>query len=242
MLKSYVHCGEKSHAVIQKQNAAELGFPFNIIRSFIDERRRHIQGRKFTVCIDCERFRSVNRPVRSGKRQASNTNKTTLYYGLYGHCDLSIHLSVNLEYLNAIEKSSLGISKLHKNALITLCVITLCDVIITLCEKSVTLCGHNIMYHIMRKSYYVMQKLLRYAKNVLHYTTIITLCGVTPGHTATDKRETRNDKSDGAVSLPSRNEKRETRNSIVRSLLTPISTPIRRQISPFLMASLYPAA
>ena len=108
--------------------------------------------------------------MRSSKRQAASTINTTLHYGLYGHCDLSIHLSVNLEYLNAIEKSSLGISKLHTNALITLCVITLCEVIITLCEKSVTLCGHNIMYYIMRKSYYVMQKLLRYAKNVLRLT------------------------------------------------------------------------
>ena len=29
----------------------------------------------------------------------------------------------------------------------------------------------------MRKSYYVMHKLLRYAKNVLRYAVIITLCG-----------------------------------------------------------------
>ena len=29
----------------------------------------------------------------------------------------------------------------------------------------------------MRKSYYVMHKLLRYAKNVLCYAVIITLCG-----------------------------------------------------------------
>ena len=29
----------------------------------------------------------------------------------------------------------------------------------------------------MRKSYYVMYKLLRYAKNVLRYAVIITLCG-----------------------------------------------------------------
>ena len=28
----------------------------------------------------------------------------------------------------------------------------------------------------MRKSYYVMHKLLRYAKNVLRYAAIITLC------------------------------------------------------------------
>ena len=44
------------------------------------------------------------------------------------------------------------------------------------------------MYYIMRKSYYVMHKLLRYAKNVLRYgpiitlCVVITLCGVTPGH------------------------------------------------------------
>ena len=34
------------------------------------------------------------------------------------------------------------------------------------------------MYYIMRKSYYVMHKLLRYAKNVLHYAAIVTLCVV----------------------------------------------------------------
>ena len=33
------------------------------------------------------------------------------------------------------------------------------------------------MYYIMRKSYYVMHKLLRYAKHVLRYAVIITLCG-----------------------------------------------------------------
>ena len=33
------------------------------------------------------------------------------------------------------------------------------------------------MYYIMGKSYYVMHKLLRYAKNVLRYAVIITLCG-----------------------------------------------------------------
>ena len=33
------------------------------------------------------------------------------------------------------------------------------------------------MYYIMRKSYYVMHKLLRFAKNVLRYAVIITLCG-----------------------------------------------------------------
>ena len=33
------------------------------------------------------------------------------------------------------------------------------------------------MYYIMRKSYYVVHKLLRYAKNVLRYAVIITLCG-----------------------------------------------------------------
>ena len=33
------------------------------------------------------------------------------------------------------------------------------------------------MYYIMRKSYYVMHKLLSYAKNVLRYAVIITLCG-----------------------------------------------------------------
>ena len=120
------------------------------MRSFIDERRpasRHIQGRKFTVFIDCERFRS-NRSVRSGKRQAASTNNTTVLWTLifpsyYRH---------------------------------NICVITLCEVIITLCEKSVTLCGHN-MYYIMRKSYYVMQQLLCSAKNVLRYAIIITLCG-----------------------------------------------------------------
>ena len=58
------------------------------------------------------------------------------------------------------------------------------------------------------------------------------------GHTATEKRETRNEeretrneKSDGAVTPPPRNEKRETAAyrpivSVVRSLLTAISTPI----------------
>ena len=59
--------------------------------------------------------------------------------------------------------------------------------------------------------------------------------------TRNEKRETRNEKRE------TRNEKQETRNekwyrSIVRSPLTPISTPICRQISPFLRASLYPAA
>ena len=34
------------------------------------------------------------------------------------------------------------------------------------------------MYYIMRKSYYVMHKLLRYAKHVLGYAAIITLCVV----------------------------------------------------------------
>ena len=34
------------------------------------------------------------------------------------------------------------------------------------------------MYYIMRKSYYDMHKLLRYAKNILHYAAIITLCVV----------------------------------------------------------------
>ena len=44
------------------------------------------------------------------------------------------------------------------------------------------------MYYIMRTSYYVMHKLLRYAKNVLRYAAIIslcvviTLCGVTGDH------------------------------------------------------------
>ena len=62
-----------------------------------------------------------------------------------------------------------------------------------------------------------------------------------------EERETKNDKLDGVVTLPPRNEKRETRNekryrSIVRSLMTPISTPTCRQISPFLRATLYPAA
>ena len=33
------------------------------------------------------------------------------------------------------------------------------------------------MYYIMRKSDYVMHTLLRYAKNVLRYAVIITLCG-----------------------------------------------------------------
>ena len=95
----------------------------------------------------------------------------------YGDCDLSIHLSVNLVFSNTADKSSLNISKLHKkNDVITLCVITLCEVIITLCVKCVTLCGYK-MYYIMRKSYYVMHKLLRYAKNVLRYAVIITLCG-----------------------------------------------------------------
>ena len=32
------------------------------------------------------------------------------------------------------------------------------------------------MYYIMRNSYYVMHKVLRYAKNVLRYAVIITLC------------------------------------------------------------------
>ena len=43
-------------------------------------------------------------------------------------------------------------------------------------KKCVTLCGYK-MYYIMRKSYYVMHTLLRYAKNVLRYAVIITLCG-----------------------------------------------------------------
>ena len=47
--------------------------------------------------------------------------------------------------------------------------------IITLCVKCVTLCGYK-MFYIMRKSHYVMHKLLRYAKNVLRYAAIITLC------------------------------------------------------------------
>ena len=59
----------------------------------------------------------------------------------------------------------------------------------TLCVKCVTLCGYK-MYYIIRKSYYVMLKLLRYAKNVLRYAAIITLCvvitlcGVTHVHPA----------------------------------------------------------
>ena len=44
------------------------------------------------------------------------------------------------------------------------------------------------MYYIMLNSYYVMHKLFRYAKNVLRYAAIITLCvvitlcGVTHDH------------------------------------------------------------
>ena len=34
------------------------------------------------------------------------------------------------------------------------------------------------MYYIMRKSYYAMHKLLLFAKNVLRYAAIITLCVV----------------------------------------------------------------
>ena len=44
-------------------------------------------------------------------------------------------------------------------------------------RKKVLHYENKIMYYIMRKSYYVMQKLLRYAKNVLCYAIIITLCG-----------------------------------------------------------------
>ena len=40
----------------------------------------------------------------------------------------------------------------------------------------IILCGYK-MYYIMRKSYFVMHKLLHYAKNVLRYAVIITLCG-----------------------------------------------------------------
>ena len=59
---------------------------------------------------------AFNRSVRSGKRQAASMNKAPLYYG---QCDLSIHLSVNLECSNTVEKSYMNISKLHKNAVIT---------------------------------------------------------------------------------------------------------------------------
>ena len=118
---------------------------------------------------DRNRFRSLPVPIISGYVHFAPLD--------YGDCDLSIHLSVNEEFSNTADKSSLNISKLHKkNAIITLCVITLCEVIITLCVKCVTLCGYK-MYYIMRKSYYVMHKLLRYAKNVLRYAVIITLCG-----------------------------------------------------------------
>ena len=106
------------------------------------------------------RFRSLPVPIASVPIISGYVHFAPLDYG---DCDLCIHLSVNLELLNTADKSSLNISKLHKkNAVITLCVITLCEVIITLCAKCVTLCGYK-MYYIMRKSYYIMRKLLRYA-------------------------------------------------------------------------------
>ena len=120
------------------------------------------------------RFRSLPVPITSVPIISGYVHFAPLDYG---DCDLSIHLSVNLEFSNTADKSSLNISKLHKkNAVIALCVNTLCEVIITLCVKCVTLCGYK-MYYIMRKSYCVMHKLLRYATKLLRYAVIITLCG-----------------------------------------------------------------
>ena len=77
-------------------------------------------------------FNIMNKRVRS-------MNNTTLYYG---QCDLSIHLSVNLEVSNTVLTYENCIKIQLQYALLH------CAVINPLCEKPVTLCGQN-MYYIM---------------------------------------------------------------------------------------------
>ena len=54
----------------------------------------------------------------------------------YLDCDLSIHLSVNLEFSNTADKSSLNILKLH-----------------------IQCCYYIMRYYIMRRDYYVIRKM-----------------------------------------------------------------------------------
>ena len=65
-----------------------------------------------TVISDSDHFRlrSVPVPIISGYVHFAPLD--------YGDCDLSIHLSVNLEFSNTADKSSLNISKLHKKMLL----------------------------------------------------------------------------------------------------------------------------
>ena len=79
----------------------------------------HFRFRPYPVPIssgsDPFRFRSLPVPITSVPIISGYVHFAPLDYG---DCDLSIHLSVNLEFSNTADKSSLNISKLHKKMLL----------------------------------------------------------------------------------------------------------------------------
>ena len=117
------------------------------------------------------RFRPLPAPITSGSDHFGSDHFRLRSFRAFGlwrpfHTFICIIWSFRPQQINHLWTSRNCI----KNALITLCVIALCEMIITLCVKCVTLCGYK-MYYIMRKSYYVMHKFITLCEKV------ITLCG-----------------------------------------------------------------
>ena len=79
----------------------------------------HFRFRPFAVPISSDsdpfQFRSLPVPITSVPIISGYAHFAPLDYG---DCDLSIHLSVNLEFSNTADKSSLIISKLHRKMLL----------------------------------------------------------------------------------------------------------------------------